>query len=71
MNTKLDQLRRIVSKLVSRYGTNDEDVLRLQSELHALECAIEPPLIERRAKPSRRFNFETAAKQHYRASTSL
>ncbi len=68
MQTKLERLRRIIRELDSRYGMQDEDVQRLERELRALETVAAAPMVERRVRPSRKFAFETAAKQLYRAS---
>jgi hypothetical protein len=68
MGKKIDRLRRVVKKLGERYGAQDEDVLRLQRELDALEAVAEAPREERRRVQLCRYTFGSRARQHYEAS---
>ena len=68
MGKKVDNLRRVVQDLETRYGKEDLDVQRLQSELNALEQVKERRIGERRAAPPHKHNFQSLAKQHFHAS---
>lgn len=62
MGKKTQKLQRIVQKLANQYGAEDEDVVRLVSELAVLE-SLEAPRPERRARKRKDFMFQTPAKQ--------
>ena len=62
MGKKTQKLQRIVQKLASQYGADDEDVVRLASELTVLE-SLEAHRPERRARKRKDFMFQTPAKQ--------
>ena len=68
MGKKVDNLRRVVQDLETRYGKEDLDVQRLQSELTALEQVKERRIVERRAATPHKHNFQSLAKQHFHAS---
>jgi hypothetical protein len=68
MEKKLEKLRRLVQDLGSRYGNDDPDVLRLQTELSALEAIKPAPKEERRkANPGKR-NFQSVSRQFFDAT---
>lgn len=62
MGKKTEKLQRVVKKLAGRYGADDKDVLRLASELKALET-LESRRPERRSYKAADFKFQTPAKQ--------
>lgn len=62
MGKKTKKLQRIVQKLANQYGADDEDVVRLTSELTVLE-SLEVYRPERRARKRKDFKFQTRAKQ--------
>lgn len=62
MGKKIEKLRRVVNKLSNRYGADDIDVQRLQSELEVL-LALEQRRPERRSYKVADFKFQTPAKQ--------
>lgn len=68
MGKKLDNLRRIVEKLETRYGKDDVDVQRMRGELNTLEAIKEAKVVERRAATPHKYNFQSLAKQHFHAS---
>ncbi len=68
MGKKTQKLQRIVQKLANQYGADDEDVVRLASQLTVLE-SLEACSPERRAKQRKDFMFQTPAK-HLFFSTS-
>lgn len=68
MGKKTGKLRRVVTKLSERYGPEDEDVVRLQSELQVLE-SLEVRRPERRSYKPQEFKFQTPAKQLYFADS--
>ncbi len=61
MGSKTNKLQRVVQKLANQYGTDDEDVVRLKSELAVLEF-LETNRPERRARKRKDFQFQTPAK---------
>jgi hypothetical protein len=67
MGKKTDKLQRVVEKLASRYGEQDEDVQRLQSALVVLQAAKLHP-VERRHFGTPQAVFLTPAKRIYYAS---
>ena len=68
MSKKMDKLRHLVQKLGARYGVDDVDVVRLRQELEALEALGKPQIVERRKTQVCRYNFDSVARQHFRAS---
>jgi len=68
MGKKIDQLRRVVTKLGVRYGEDDADVQCLRRELEVLEAVAEAPREERRRAQQCRYTFGSLARQHYEAS---
>lgn len=62
MGKKTAKLQRIVQKLANQYGADDEDVVRLASQLTVLE-SLESQGQERRARKRQDFKFQTPAKQ--------
>jgi hypothetical protein len=68
MTKKLDNLRKIVSKLKARYGEHDGDVRRLQLELDQLEACEEPNGLERRTKAHSQYIFQSVVKEYFHAS---
>ena len=68
MGKKLDNLRRVVQKLESRYGKDDVDVQRMRADLNVLEAIKEAKIVERRAATPHKHNFQSLAKQHFHAS---
>ncbi len=62
MGKKTQKLHRILQKLANQYGADDEDVVRLASQLTVLD-ALEARHPERRAKKRKEFMFQTPAKQ--------
>lgn len=70
MEKKLEKLRRLVQDLAGRYGTDDEDVRRLQTELQTLEAMVPAPKADRRkATPDKR-NFQSPSRQFFDATRS-
>lgn len=68
MQKKIEKLRRLVQELSARYGNDDVDVLRIQTEMRALEAITPTPLRERRkATPDKR-NFQSASRQIFDAT---
>jgi hypothetical protein len=67
MGQKSDKLRRLVDKLAQRYGSEDADVQRLQSELDVLD-AFEFRYPNRFEKKSPGHTFRTPAKQLFYAA---
>ena len=67
MGKKTEKLRRIVDKLGQRYGADDSDVQRLQSELDGLE-AFEFCYPNKYEHKSPGHAFSTRARQLYVAS---
>lgn len=67
MGKKAEKLRRIVNKLSHRYGTDDPDVQRLQSELDVLD-AFDFRYPDKFDAKSRVHEFRTSARQLYYAS---
>lgn len=68
MSKKIDNLRRVVQDLENRYGKEDADVQRLQSELNSLEQVKERRFVDRRAATPHKHNFQSLAKQRFHAS---
>jgi hypothetical protein len=68
MGKKTDKLHRLVKKLVSRYGVDDVDVMRLRAELDVL-VAKEATTLERRESPQSNIDFRSATRRLYHAST--
>lgn len=68
MGKKTEKLQRVVNKLSNRYGADDEDVVRLQTELEVL-AALEQRRPERRSYKAMDFKFQTPAKQLFLGSS--
>ena len=69
MGKKVDKLQRLVDKMATRYGQQDEDVLQLKAALESLQ-AMPKQLPERRRFGPAGANFLTPAKQMFYASTA-
>jgi hypothetical protein len=69
LGKKLDHLRRVLLKLAKRYGTEDVDVQRLQTELSALEkyeCLHPERIYPKRTN----LDFQSPAKRMYYAEST-
>ena len=64
MGKKVDKLQRLVDKMATRYGPQDEDVLQLRAALESLQRLPKAPT-ERRQFGQGAVNFLTPAKQMY------
>lgn len=69
MGQKTDKLQRLVEKMTTRYGQQDEDVRRLESLLEFRQ-ATPPKLSERRRYGPSETKFLTPAKQIYYSATA-
>ena len=69
MGKKAEKLRRMVNKMAIRYGADDPDVLRLQSELDALD-AFDFRYPEKFEAKARGREFRTSARQLFYANAS-
>ena len=67
MGKKTDKLQRIVEKMATRYGQQDEDVRQLESVLE-FRLAAPKQVAERRRYGPSEAKFLTPAKQIYYAS---
>lgn len=70
MGKKTDKLQRVVEKLATRYGEEDEDVRRLQSALDILNAGRQKLPSERRRYGPSETTFLTPAKKLYYASSA-
>jgi hypothetical protein len=66
MGKKLDNLHRLIRDLESRYGKDDVDVQRLQSELNELKAHESNAEVVTRLTSL--LNRNTTAKQHFHGS---
>ena len=64
MGKKVDKLQRLVDKMATRYGQQDEDVQQLRAALESLQTLPKAPTERRRFGPGGA-NFLTPAKQVY------
>jgi hypothetical protein len=69
MTKKTEKLRQVVKKLSARYGADDLDVRRLQTELDVL-VALESQRAGNASKSLQEVRFQSPAKQLYLASQS-
>ncbi len=67
MSKKMEKLKRIVSKLSARYGADDPDVHRIQSEMMLLS-EMETKHPELSAKKAAKYSFQSSARQLYMAT---
>lgn len=68
MEKQREKIRRLVQDLAARYGSDDEDVRRLQAELKALEAVVQVPKLERRkANPDKR-SFQPVSRLFFDAT---
>ena len=65
MSKKVDKLRRLVAKLSARYGDGDADVLRLQSDLDALEVLTGARQAKEPGGNKKSFDFRSASRRLY------
>jgi len=69
MGKKAEKLRRMVNKMAVRYGADDPDVQRLQSELDALD-AFDFRYPEKFEAKARGREFRTSARQLFYANAA-